>query len=82
VEKQMIEDISTLKTDHALMKQKQDQTDKVIEKMGENLEALSTNVVQFEGKVTKGFYIACGIVLYATGSLGDVTKIVGKFIGG
>ena len=82
MEKRMIEDISILKTDHALMKQKQDQNDKIIEKLGNNLEQLSNNVVQFEGKVTKGFYIACGIILMATGSLGDVAKIVGKFIGG
>ncbi len=64
------------------MKQKQDQNDKIIEKLGNNLEQLSHSVAQFEGKVTKGFYIACGIILTATGSLGDVMKIVGKFIGG
>ncbi len=82
MEKQMRDDINDLKTDQALMKQQQDQTDRVIEKLGSNLETLSKNVVQFEGKVTKGFHIACGIILMATGSLGDVAKILGKFIGG
>lgn len=82
MEKQMQEDISTLKTDQALMKQKQDQTDKVIEKLGDNLELLSKNVVSFEGKVTKGFYIFCGILLVASGSLDNIGKLMVKFIGG
>lgn len=78
----MQDDISNLKTDHALMKQKQDQTDVVIKDLRDNLKTLSLNVLSFEGKVTKGFYIACGITLMATGSLDTAMKLVLKFIGG
>jgi len=78
----MIEDISELKIDQALIKQKQDQTDEVIKDMRDNLKALSVNVLSFEGKVTKGFYIACGIVLATSGSMDTVIKIIGKMIGG
>ena len=82
MEKTMSEDISKLQIDQALIKQKQDQTDIVIEKLSDNMASLSKNVVQFEGKVTKGFYIACGIVLMASGSLDTVAKVVIKFVGG
>ena len=78
----MINDISELKTDHALLSQKQRQTDEVIKDLRDNLKSLSANVVSFEGKVTKGFYIACGIILMSTGSLESVGKLVVKFIGG
>jgi hypothetical protein len=78
----MIKDISELKIDQALIKQKQGQTDKVIEKLSDNMAALSKNVITFEGKVTKGFYIACGIALVAIGPTELMGKLLIKFIGG
>ncbi len=78
----MQEDLSQLKTGQALLEQRQSQTDKVISDLGENLKALKDNITLFEGKITKGFYIACGVALAASGSLGDLMKIVSKFIGG
>ena len=77
-----MEDISGLKTDQALLKQKQDQTDIVIKDLRDNLKTLSINVLQFENKVTKGFYIALGVVLMASGSLSDIIKVIVKMVGG
>ncbi len=71
----MREDISELKVTQALLVQKQDQTDKVIEKLGSTLSSL-------DSKVTKGFYIALGVILMASGSITDIAKIAVKFIGG
>lgn len=77
----MTEEINILKIDHALLNQKQIQTDEVIKDLRDNLKDLSSNVVKFEGKVTKGFYIACGIALVSSGALGDLGKLAIKFIG-
>ena len=78
----MQEDLSRLQTGQALLEQRQSQTDKVIAELGENLKALKDNITSFEGKITNGFYIACGVVLTASGSVGDVVKLAVKFIGG
>ncbi len=72
---QMNKDISELKINQAVLVQKQEQTDKVIEKIGDSLSSL-------ESKCTKGFYIALGVLLVASGSLGDVGKLAVKLIGG
>ena len=75
MENKMIEEISEIKITQALIVQRQNQTDKVIEKLSDTLSGLSS-------KVTKGFYIALGVILMASGSITDVGKIVVKFIGG
>ena len=57
----------------------------VVKNLASTLESVDkslTSFGSFRGYVTKGFYIACGVVLVATGSLSDVTKIAIKFIGG
>lgn len=71
----MKEDISELKVNQALLEQRQEQSDKVIQELSSTLKSL-------DSKVTKGFYIALGVVLMASGSIGDLTKITLKFIGG
>ena len=75
MESKMIEEISEIKVTQALIVQRQDQTDKVIEKLSDTLVSLSS-------KVTKGFYIALGVILMASGSITDVGKLMVKFIGG
>lgn len=71
----MLEDISELKVNQALLEQRLEQSDKVIAKLTETLSSL-------DAKVTKGFYIGVGIVLMASGTLTDVAKSLIKFIGG
>ena len=78
----MQEDLSKLQISQALLEQRQGQTDQVIQDLGDNLKALKDNITNFEGKITKGFYIACGIVIMASGTLDPLFKVLIKAIGG
>lgn len=71
----MQKDIQDLKVTQALLEQRQEQTDKVIEKLSSTLESL-------DSKVTKGFYVALGVMLVSSDSASTLGKLVIKFIGG
>ncbi len=69
MEKQMIEDITELKVNQALLIQKQESTDKVISDMEVTL-----------GKISKGGYIFLGIYIANSIGAGDALKLLGKLL--
>lgn len=71
MENQMREDISELKVNQALLLQRQDHTEAVIDKMQKTLD-----------KVTKGGYIFLGIYIANSVGAGDAVKVLFKAIAG
>jgi hypothetical protein len=74
MEIKLIEEVNNLKIGHAVMTQKQDQTDVVIKKLANTLDSL-------DSKVTKGFYIALGAAIVLSGSVDDIVKVAIKLLG-
>lgn len=67
----MIQDISELKVNQALLIQRQEQTDEVIAKMQKTLDKLS-----------KGGYIFLGIYIANSMGAGDAIKVLVKMLAG
>lgn len=67
----MLEDITELKVNQALLVQKQEQTDKVIAQMEKTL-----------SKITKVGYIFLGVYLANSLGAGDAIKVLLKTLGG
>ena len=78
----MQKDITDLQINHALLEQRQAQTDSVIMEIKDTLKSLNKGFGEFRSQVQRAFYIAVGAILVYSGSVTDLLKLAVKFAGG